>query len=104
MKILKKGLLDESGIPIICRRCKCEFVLEDRDDICSETIPRFDFDQKKKVVVAMYYVNCPMCNLLINFGDEKYVPSHDYYFMFSRKDWVERFQHKWVTIKLNEMK
>ena len=97
MKIVKHGWDAEDGIHITCRCCKCEFVIEDRND--------FDVEEVVEVESLRHYMEynfqCPECHYADSLGiDPNLYLGRPYVYsknpvVFERKDWKERYEVKY---------
>jgi hypothetical protein len=93
MKLLKSGLVSKDGIHFNCNYCRCEFLIEDRNDWTIQWLKDLANNPPKKV--AEYYVRCPECHTEHCIGCNPNKITHNlitpFQIMFDREDWDERY-------------
>ena len=91
MKILFKGVNSSDGIFLRCNCCRCEWMVQDRDDLRIE----YFFDSMQQKDVPYYIAPCPCCNNEIHLGCDPKDMSEGFYsswdIVFKRDDWNTNF-------------
>lgn len=97
MRIIRNGYLADEGIIVTCPCCKCEFILEDRNDFESKHLVGLGYSGIK---LPSYNFECPQCRHPFSFGIDPDVYEktfgkfwyNPYEIIFKRDDWKERFE------------
>ena len=92
MKIMKHGFMSNSpkGIYCTCDYCRCEYIVENREDLQYRTV--YDYDSNKLIE---YEILCPECGCEIYLGIDPNKTKNlwsPYKEIFNRPDWKERFE------------